>query len=361
MDCSFLTYGETDAEAGCMLSFQRKMQIQQQLDQEILQRREELQALETKLSMIKTDFDQKEALYLDRLFKLTSRTKNFETSIDEQLKKEDELNQRAKEREKREKELRIFAKKLEQQSEELLAQKVDYSLKAELYNKMLKRLSEEASERREELSGNANLSFIYQDDKMKKLEEQYILKLRNLEAKQNTLDEERRISESKLRDLVKREGDLAEREMLCQEKLNELRKTAGTDKSSHAEQILENVVKQKSEEIELLKEKINQYENNENMEIKIMGMKMNEEIQRKKIELEVKYLKEEWEKVIERESSLSKREKILEKRYDELNKKNHPPRPSGTRKNCSSVGRIIVDRDTHKTSSGSNSHVSENN
>jgi len=258
--------------------------------------------------------------------KLKLEKKNEELLVfqDELNKKQEEMIDREKKLELGEKSFEKLTQSLEKQSEELMKQKIEYNLKVETFNKNLQKFEREKNDflkyEKDFYSRNIDLKGEY--GKLETLKKEIYFEKEAIEAqKAEELAKIKELAtrESKLHlkeeEMKKVEKVINERSIRVEDELATLNK----EKFDFMQNVetLEKRMKDKQEQLAEWEKSLNaRKEMYDDIEIKLLGMKLNEEMWQKKRDMEVANLQEKI-------TTLSSREKELEKKEQKLNKLLH--------------------------------------
>jgi len=306
-----------------------------------------LQLREIELKEEMERFEKERGEYMRRKLDEEQKLKNKKLKLDkknEELKAfQDELNKKQEEMIDKEKKLTLSEKsfeqltrKLEEQSEELIKQKIEYNSKVETFNKNLQKFEKDKSEflkyERDFYSRNIDLKGEY--GKLEALKKEMYFEKEALEiqkeesqAKVEELARRENLIKTKEEEIKKVEKVINERSIRVEEEMTTLNK----EKFDFMQNVetLEKRMKEKQEQLAEWEKSLNsRKEMYDDIEIKLLGMKLNEEMWQKKRDIEVANLQEKMTSLSHREKELEKKEQKLKKLLQENTQKKKAETPS---------------------------------
>jgi len=321
-----LSTGDYENRNG-FITMKRESSVSYQKDEKEreLERRE--RDLQEKLRQIKEREDmmrRKEAEYNEMIDKKQDFEAKMKSLIDiegELKKREGEINERNKRLEENENEFEELTERLERQSEELTNQKLEFTKNVEAFSSRVGRFEEEREEfnKYEKEFNEKNIELRNEQDRLRILRDQ-------IASEQEMNDQRCRDIRLAYEELNANKALEKEREDILQAKEFEMEK-----KIKKYEEDLETMNREKEEFITLVtmaekklqmrEEELNEREillntrrdKYDDFDLKLLGMRLNEEVWQKRRDIEVGALQEEIHRIREREKQLERREAKLMK------------------------------------------------
>jgi len=242
--------------------------------------------------------------------------------IEGELKKrEGEINERNKHLEDNENEFEELTSRLERQSEELTNQKLEFTKNVEAFSSRVGRFEEEREDfnKYEREFNEKNIDLRNEQERLRILRDQ-------IAAEQEMSDQRSREIRHAYEELnakkileKEREEALQAKELEMQKKIQKYEEDLETLTREKEEFI--NLVTQAEKKLQLREDDLNEREillntrrdKYDDFDLKLLGMKLNEEVWQKRRDIEVGALQEENQRIKEREKQLQKREEKLMK------------------------------------------------
>ena len=241
----------------------------------------------------------------------------FQTLEQELIKRDNEVNERAHNLEEREREFEVLTRNIETQSDLLMRQKLEFIKELDLLNQKKDELKveknkiekiQESLERIIQMQVELNVKMIKEG--LKNKEETLEKKFQELTEGFEDLNKERILQDERERNLRVKELETKAESERVREETHLLNKER--EEFIKALELAEEDIKRRGAELDKKEEILNaRKEAYDEYDLNLMGMKLNEEVWKKRREIEVHNIQQELEKVKKKELELQKREKRL--------------------------------------------------